>query len=74
MNTQNNWLDMSSAPKDGSEILVWTHRRHREIARWELDKYATKPRPFWKTTGPWGKNEMREKPPRAWMALPAGPE
>lgn len=67
------WAAMCDAPKDGTEILVWTHRQQHELARWDDDKHAKKPRPYWRTTGPWGVTDMRQIPPLAWMTLPPPP-
>lgn len=71
--TRGGWRDMSTAPKDQSLILVWTHREHYELARWNLDQNAKHPKPYWNTTGPWVKLEMRQTPPLAWMPLPEPP-
>lgn len=70
----NEWMDMGSAPKDGRQILVWTHRDQHELARWETDSYAKKPRPYWRTSGPWGVIDNRISPPIAWMPLPEPPK
>ncbi len=67
------WRDMSTAPRDGSKVLVGTHRNLVEIAWWDADAYAKHPQPFWKTSGPWGVRQNREHPPLAWMPLPHPP-
>ena len=69
----NGWHAMDVAPTDGSKILVWTHRKQVEIARWDSDRYARHPQPYWRTSGPWGVREMRLYPPLAWMPLPTAP-
>jgi len=67
--SKSDWLDMDCALKDGSRILVWTHRNLCEIAYWNTDEYACKPKPYWHTTGMWSVKEMRAIAPLAWMPL-----
>ena len=40
------WREISTAPKDGTHILVWTYRDQCEIGKWDDGKYAKKPRPI----------------------------
>jgi hypothetical protein len=66
------WHPISTAPKDGTQILVaWQGRHH--LAWWNDDKYARNPRPYFAMTGPWGVAEQRNNPPKIWMPLPAIP-
>lgn len=67
------WKPITEAPKDGTKILVWTHRQQVEIAYWYDDRYSKHPQPYWKTIGPWGVREMREHPPLEWTPIPARP-
>ena len=66
------WFGIDSAPKDGTRILV-AHRGRHQIAQWDDDKYARKPKPFWRTTGPWGVTADRANPPTVWAPLPPLP-
>ncbi|MCK9549168.1 hypothetical protein [Aquamicrobium sp.] len=72
--TPNGWQDISTAPKDGTEILILRNGRVA-IGRWNEDKYTKNPRPYWDgTDAAWqGKIWAREKEPTKWQPLPAAP-
>lgn len=74
------WQPMESSPKDGSEILLLTEetastgkRRRVEMGRFNDDRHARKPKPFWEQISRrhLGLVFMRANPPIAWMPLPS---
>lgn len=67
----NGWMDISTAPKDGSDILG-VRGDVRKIVRWDADKYNSKPKPYW-STGFGGKTWDRDHPPTHWQPLPKPP-
>ena len=71
------WQPIDTAPKDGTAVLVspgtWSGRS-ASIAKWESDKYAKKPRPYWGRDDDLGRVTIsREHPPTHWMHLPPPP-
>ena len=72
------WQPIETAPKDGTSVLVYppTHgNKTASIATWETDKYARKPRPYWRRDDDFGQHSIsREKPPTHWMPLPPAPD
>lgn len=70
------WLPIESAPKDGSAVIVWppTWRGVVSCARWDDDKYAKKPRPYWNRTDAIRTGDSRDNPPSYWMPLPSPPK
>ena len=64
---------MENAP-EGKRILVWgpTLNGRWVGAKWNDDKYAKKPEPYWHLDDAHiaGMIAMRENPPTAWMELP----
>lgn len=73
------WLPIETAPKDGSAVLVhpptWDDSaRTCSVAKYNLDKYAMKPRPYWERDDAMGKvGYSRDKPPTHWRPLPPAP-
>lgn len=68
-------FDMEAAPKD-RRILVWTPVFTEMFvgAKWNDDRYAKKPRPYWELDTKYaGFAAMREKPPVAWTMIPSPP-
>ncbi len=43
----NGWQSMDTAPKDGTEISVWTQRGRYDVAKWDSQKYNKNPKPYW---------------------------
>ena len=72
------WQPIETAPKDGTAVLVYpaTWNGHSvAIAKWESDKYAKKPRPYWSRNDDLGRVTIsREHPPTHWMPLPLSPD
>lgn len=70
------WQSIESAPKDGSPIVVWppTWTGISSCARWNEDKYAKNPKPYWSRVDDGGRvMASRGNPPTHWMPLPAAP-
>lgn len=68
------WQLMDSAPKD-KDILLFCPNRGVVRGRWEEDKYAKTPRPYWKNDRErsFGTRETRADQPTHWMPLPKAP-
>jgi len=72
------WQPIETAPKDGSSILVYPPTwgsKACSIASFEDDKYANKPRPYWRRDDDLGRSTIsRGIPPTHWMPLPEPPK
>lgn len=72
------WQPISSAPL-GQSVLVfrpamWGGKGHIGVAKWNTDKYAKRPKPFWESCEGWiRQTEDRAYPPTHWQPLPAPP-
>lgn len=71
------WQPIETAPKDGSPVLVypplWVNKTC-SIAKYNDDKFAKKPKPYWNRDDCFGRiTENRMKPPTHWMPLPLPP-
>lgn len=73
------WQPIETAPKDQRILLGFSNPVFTGVSaifgRWESDKFATKPRPYWthdmeRLTGITG---ARAKQPTHWMPLPVPP-
>jgi hypothetical protein len=71
------WRDISTAPRDGTEILVWSAMNAGKcfLAVWDDNRFARKPRPYWsfckeRLYGTW---TVRKNQPTHWMPLPEPP-
>lgn len=86
MNTNNGWLDIAGAPKDGTEILAWRHDCGQFIASYtsadafpmtqdELDAYdeATLFAKDWFTQWPDAPRLDGSEAPTLWQPMPADP-
>ena len=71
------WKPIDTAPKDGAIILVYP-ATWREMtaspARWDDDRYARKPRPYWRRIDTLRTRDSRDSPPSHWMPQPQPPE
>ncbi len=72
------WQPIDTAPKDGTAVLVYPGTwsgRSASIAKWESNKYAKTPRPYWSRDDDLGRVTFsREHPPTHWMPLPLPPD
>lgn len=69
------WQPIETAPKD-REIWLWFPtmlRGHMTVGRWEDDRYAKKPKPYWAGSVRGRVNEYRDNPPTLWQPLPTQP-
>lgn len=67
------WRPIETAPRDGSTFIAW--RGGVIFTRWDDDRYARKPMPFWGGNDAWrGKRFQRENNPTHWMPLPEPPK
>lgn len=73
-----NWQPIETAPRDGTRVLLY---RPEASLWWQVmggrfdgDKYAKKPRPFWASDN-WSltKTEQRSCDPTHWMPLQPPP-
>lgn len=73
------WHPIETAPKDGTVVLVfpptWKGKgRTASVAKWDDDKYAKKPRPYWSRDDALGQvTASRNTPPTHWMPMPPPP-
>jgi hypothetical protein len=72
------WMPIESAPRDGSMILVYPptwYDRHCSMAKWDDDRYAKRPRPYWKRADDLLRTTIsRDAKTTHWMPLPEPPE
>lgn len=67
------WQDISTAPRDGTRILVWIEPGHITVGYWLTESHKAKPRPFWGHELYSSPSHARRYPPTRWMPLPAPP-
>lgn len=69
------WLGIESAPKDREVLLFIPRGVHSriEVGKWDDDRFAKKPRPYFQWSHLWGVVEQRKCPPTHWMPLPPMP-
>ena len=73
------WQPISTAPKDGTRILLYRPGSYPWAAvvagEFDLQAHYGKPRPYWTHDRERmaGVQEARNKPPTHWMPLPAPP-
>lgn len=71
----NGWQPIETAPKVGY-VLLFPGRWNGitcDIGTWNEDKYAKKPKPFWRRLSAHTVGDSRDYPPTHWMPLPAPP-
>lgn len=66
------WQPIETAPKDGTEILVWMGARIL-LARWDAETYHKRPRPHW-SSFVMGRTWSRDNQPTHWVPLPDPPK
>lgn len=71
----NQWRLIESAPQDGTPILIFRPDGKRvEIAHYDKDQYAQKPKPYWRSNSNFGVIAERKNCPSHWMPIPPIPE
>jgi hypothetical protein len=65
------WQPIETAPKD-CEILIARHNRI-SIAKWDDDRHAKRPKPYWNDHSFNGVTFMRNIQPDYWHPLPPPP-
>ena len=68
------WQPMETAPRGQTRSILYVPGYGVEIGRYNDDRYAKKPRPFWRWSYLFGVATQRANQPTAWMPLPAPPE
>jgi hypothetical protein len=68
------WMPISTAPKDGTRVLLLLPDNSISVGFWHDDKYAKKPRPFWRYDA-WDHmvSICRAFQPTRWLPLPKPP-
>lgn len=69
------WRPIEEAPKDGGDCRIegWRPRRGAARIRWEADKYAKNPKPYWASNDAHWVTEDRRDQPTHWRRLSRGP-
>lgn len=71
METEYNWSDISTAPKDGTRILAYGNGLRVDVWRWEIQQYHSKPKPYWaRENSIYGVLADRACQPLMWMPIP----
>lgn len=76
MSNDERWQPIETAPNDGRYVIVWpsTWYGRTSCARFDEDRYAKKPRPYWSRLDDNGSiNRSRDNPPTHWMPILPGP-
>ena len=75
-----NWKDISTAPTDGTRILLFRPTTQYDWARvvigeYDSDKYAVRPKPHWshERQDLTGRVDAKNNWPTHWMPLPEEP-
>jgi len=70
------WRKIETAPKDGTEILLYDrNRKNRYIGYWEIQEHNTRPQPYWHNCCTYRDiMYQRTYPPTHWQPLPTPPE
>lgn len=73
--TSGGWQPIETAPKDGSDVLLYCKGKGVVRGRWNNCRFATLPRPYWTNDREhlWGVLSTRIDQPTHWMNLPAAP-
>lgn len=67
------WRPMSEAPKDGTRVLLMRQSGRLCVSRYDSDKQAKAPEPFWRDDGTYRTARMREDAPVCWFRPPEAP-
>jgi hypothetical protein len=77
VNKVNGWQPIETAPKDGTCVIVYppTFDGLVSCAKWDEDRYAKRPRPYWRRMDAFGQvTRSRDNQPTHWMPLPDPPK
>ena len=69
------WQPIETAPKDRYILVypgIWTGV-NCSVAEFDDNKYARKPRPYWRRLDTNSVTDSRSHPPSHWMPLPPAP-
>lgn len=72
-----NWQPIETAPKDGTYVLVYPGAYTKipmSIARWDDDRYASRPRPYWRRLECKDITTSRINHPTHWAPMPEPPQ
>jgi hypothetical protein len=70
------WKPIETAPKDGTHILLYPTRWtgiSADVGVFDHDKYAKRPRPYWRRRGSNSVTDDRGLAPTHWQHLPPPP-
>lgn len=70
------WQPIETAPKDGTRIIVWPPTWPQpctSCAVYDDDRYARKPRPYWRRLDEIQRRLSRMTPPTHWRPCLSGP-
>jgi hypothetical protein len=68
------WQPMDTAPRDGTTFLAVSGRNNAVVpCRWDDDRYAKSPKPYWSRSDCWGSRDHRANPPIVWQPMPTYP-
>ena len=71
------WQPIKTAPKDGTHLILFCPVRGVVCpGRWDENRYARTPRPFWTHWGErtWGTMSVRNDQPTHWCPIPEPPK
>lgn len=70
------WQLIETAPRDGTAVIVWppTSPELTSCARYDDDRYAKKPRPYWRRRDALQTLDSRRNPPTHWRPCLSGPD
>lgn len=70
------WPPIETAPRDGTLVIVWppTYSGATSCARFNDDRFAKKPRPYWNRSDTAFTGASRGNPPTHWRPVLSGPE
>ena len=70
------WQPIENAPRDGTCIIVWPPTYHgvTSVARYDDNRYAKKPKPYWHRVDDMGVVYSRHNPPTHFMPVLEGPK
>lgn len=68
------WQPIETAPRDGTDVLLWCPRGGVTVGRWDEQEYHRRPVPYWRTQHWFERVSMdRSDQPTHWATLPTAP-